>query len=489
MKKKKYAASKTHLIHNRSYHLDPLLRQMLHTALCILRPSETFDIHQKLMEIYEEQLHKEAIASRPTADALLEILYHVLQQELISHRSPLKEVKKQLERCLQNYFSPSEEDDVIQLQELSTLLPKDEDLRRALSMPEIEVLQDAISVFIKSHKMHGLCILSVHFNEPNEYQASWTSADPPILPMQIVHTEIKYTIKQWREDIKRHGLNCFKTYFSEDLQRIISESLNNPLMIATNTMDIPFELLHDGNDFLCLSRCVGRQIAMVRGARELEKIQDPQIKALVVGDPTDDLKYARKEARAIAKFLKKHGAAVDLLVGSKEATLEAFADHLLNNQYHLIHFSGHGYFDHNDPALSGLLFKGESKLRTFKVEEFRYIQAPSFFFLNACEAASAEKETTREFTQGRLIQNLAIGTLEAGACGCLAPMWKVPDKPAKDFAIHFYELLLQGEMVGEALRQSRLYIKNASPSDLWASWILFSNPCNQPLRATGPVRT
>jgi CHAT domain-containing protein len=109
----------------------------------------------------------------------------------------------------------------------------------------------------------------------------------------------------------------------------------------------------------------------------------------------------------------------------------------------------------------------------------RYLNYPAFVFLSACEAASADKATTAFNVQGSLIENLAVAVLEGGACSCLGPMWKIADRPAKDFAVAFYEFLFSGKSTGKAVQLACKQIRQRS-SD-WAAWVLFGNPHMHPL--------
>jgi len=51
------------------------------------------------------------------------------------------------------------------------------------------------------------------------------------------------------------------------------------------------------------------------------------------------------------------------------------------------------------------------------------------------------------------------------------------DEPGSLFSIRFYEYLLSGKTIGEAVKLSRLdLIEEYGPDTCWASYILYGNP-------------
>jgi CHAT domain-containing protein len=56
-------------------------------------------------------------------------------------------------------------------------------------------------------------------------------------------------------------------------------------------------------------------------------------------------------------------------------------------------------------------------------------------------------------------------------------MWPVLDAEAADFAIAFYNAVLEGHLLGEAMRLARVKAAEASPDDpSWASFVLYGDP-------------
>jgi CHAT domain-containing protein len=268
-----------------------------------------------------------------------------------------------------------------------------------------------------------------------------------------------------------------------EVQEALARKRKSAIELTTNTMDIPFELMRDERAFLCLSHPIGRHIEMMQAAKSVAPITAAGWRALVVGDPTGDLSAAQEEAEAVADLLAQRNVTVERLIGPEQATLKNFVSALVLQQYHLIHYAGHAFFNPVHPSLSGLRLTQDGHEAKLTAEELkRYLNSPAFVFFSACEAAAAERAATVFNAQGSLIQNLAVAALEGGACGCLGPMWEVADRTTKDFSMAFYSFLLQGKPTGEAVRLARTKLSRYS-TDCWASWVLFGNPYTHPLGA------
>ncbi|MGH7595625.1 MAG: CHAT domain-containing protein [bacterium] len=465
------------------YRLDKTLRRLLHTAVSILFPARARKLNRQLKQFYEKELAREASHERPTAAALLELLYHHIQIEILSNRSPLASTENLLEQKLQAHFIPEQRDDERELVHLRDLLNQDLELYEILGRAGIERLVQMIEQFSRT-PLQGqpLVRLAIRHNPPAEYHVSCYSGNPAVVPTQTINTQVKHPIQQWRDKPEAIGKVAYRVYLSDHAQEFLGSTGNHAVLLTTDTMDIPFELLHDGENFLCLRRPFSRQIEALTNPRKFAAGKLGVYRALVIGNPTGDLRQSAREAQAIADLLTGFKIRVDCLIGPEKANLNKVVELLIQNAYHFIHFAGHGAFNKRHPILSGLQLAQGKKLMADELK--RYLKAPAFIFFNACWAAAAGKETTRLNAQGKFIQNLAIAALEGGACGCLGPMWKIEDRDAKGFALAFYDHFLRGSSIGEAVRQARKKVFRRK-TDCWASWALFGDPHVNPFQARG----
>jgi CHAT domain-containing protein len=256
-------------------------------------------------------------------------------------------------------------------------------------------------------------------------------------------------------------------------QEFLRKHHNRPIQFVTNKSEIPWELLHDGQDYLCLSRPFARKPQEVSEPRALKPLPKSDRTALIVGNPTGDLPGAEQEAQDIASLLKTKGWDVELLL-TKNATSTKFALSIQNRRYRLIHFAGHGAFGREGGKIKSRLSFSDGDLLDEDLE--RQLKSPAFIFLSACQAGqSTSQEVTHGF-RGNFTEGMAVSALRGGATHCLGPMWLIGDSLAHNFALAFYRYMIRKETLGESVRLARLDVKDKSP-DFWAAWVLYGDPC------------
>jgi CHAT domain/TIR domain len=138
-----------------------------------------------------------------------------------------------------------------------------------------------------------------------------------------------------------------------------------------------------------------------------------------------------------------------------------------------IHFVGHGLFRGGERSAITLNATERQELRpqdlTGRVANLA--KASPFVFLNSCQAGQTNYALTG--TGG-----WAQSFLDAGAAAFLGPYWQVQDEPASRFAKTLYPKLLQGDLsIGEAVRQTRLEMRQRNPGDpTRLAYTLFADP-------------
>jgi hypothetical protein len=60
----------------------------------------------------------------------------------------------------------------------------------------------------------------------------------------------------------------------------------------------------------------------------------------------------------------------------------------------------------------------------------------------------------------------------------LGSLWRVDDDAAEAFALAFYQSVLQGHMIGEAVQHARIAVigKHGEGQHAWASYVLYGPP-------------
>ena len=65
----------------------------------------------------------------------------------------------------------------------------------------------------------------------------------------------------------------------------------------------------------------------------------------------------------------------------------------------------------------------------------------------------------------------------AARWGCIGALWPIFDDPAALFAVDFYNEVLKGTMIGEAMRRARKKSREQYPENMtWAAFVLYGDP-------------
>jgi CHAT domain-containing protein len=256
-------------------------------------------------------------------------------------------------------------------------------------------------------------------------------------------------------------------------------------------LSYPWELMHDGDDFLCLKHAIGRFVnsttraipSMLQATSYLgSMLESLSILLISVPNPQpraegleyESLSEAEAETKAICEVLAEiDGVKFEVLKG-RDATYNEVFKTLNRNKYKIIHYNGHANFNEEKRFESGLVLF-DKDMTTGALSKYFARSPPILCFINACE-------TTRPSDKGWKDRYDVFGLAEAFlATGAylLGSRWKVNDKAAAGFAKTFYKSLLQeGEPLGRAVLQARKVCKEESPLDefAWANYTLYGDP-------------
>jgi hypothetical protein len=302
--------------------------------------------------------------------------------------------------------------------------------------------------------------------------------DPAFAPLKI---------NDLAQDI---GDFMYRLFMPPEMRDYLNET-DCSITITTNDLELPWELMwkQEGSQngkFLCLERPVGRMpMGQVFPRRELGLPftgGEPRF-LLIHADPSGNLPSAGREIRLIKKGLEERweGSIIIDVLSREDAEGRRLNEVLRSGTYDVIHYAGHAAFDEDEPDLSALLLHKKEVFYAQKVR--RLLEGRPLVFLNACESGrTANEENAQEIDKylQRPAAGLASSFIYGGARGCIGALWPVYDRPAAEFAIHFYNRVLEGYMIGEAMRLARLHIKEAYPNQItWASFVLYGDPTIQ----------
>jgi CHAT domain-containing protein len=180
-------------------------------------------------------------------------------------------------------------------------------------------------------------------------------------------------------------------------------------------------------------------VVTIPGLRILARILDRPLRseadALVIGNPTGDLRYAELEAQRVGEML-----GVSPFIG-QQATKDAILDQL--QRVRLAHFATHAYFSSDSPLDSGIVL-ADGVLTAREVLE-RSISAPEFLVLSACQTGLGGS------LGGDEIAGLSQAFFYAGTRSLLVSLWAVNDPATAHLMTKFYQQWHRGTDKAKAL--------------------------------------
>jgi CHAT domain-containing protein len=274
---------------------------------------------------------------------------------------------------------------------------------------------------------------------------------------------------------------------------VIADSARHDLRLSDCFVDFgieeamlhfPWELMHDGDEFICLKHSFGRFVSSapqsLGPANPMSWLGNtlPHVSVLLISVPQPSaapgapyLHFAEQEAATIQDSLARIGNVEIKVLAGADATTLAVAKAVRTRRYHIIHFCGHARYDSSEPTRSALsLWDGEL---TAGIVRGLFVRAqPVVCVFNACETARLPDEGALD------VYSLARAVLETGAY-LVGSRWKVDDHAASCFAASFYQSLLDaGAPLGTAVRAGRQAARSAPGADpfSWSAYMLYGDP-------------
>lgn len=259
----------------------------------------------------------------------------------------------------------------------------------------------------------------------------------------------------------------------DKLERIDSDYVR----ISTDDLEIPWELIYDGEEFFSLKNSVGRTITTSREPEKEERPNSSKIRTLLIGDPECNLEGARKEVKILEKkFSSRNGIEVDTLIGD-DANYDNLLFNYLDNYYDIIHYAGHTKYKGENPEKSKIRLH-DGKITGETLSSFKFLNPPpKLVFLNSCESSSSSEVEYWE-EEGK-VTGLATTFVSSGVDNYIGTLWPIKDQISHTLAREFYEKVLKGNPVGFSLKRAKLeaieeWKDYLSPS----SFILYGDPRN-----------
>lgn len=241
---------------------------------------------------------------------------------------------------------------------------------------------------------------------------------------------------------------------------------------------LPWEYLHNGEDFLITRR----SILLSRLPPEVKKTEsqplDSILRMLVVISSPDGPGISplntEKEQEIILEALDKLQKEQKIKVNfTEDATFENVQGYLNEQNYHIVHFTGHGV------SINGkghLVFESEDRkarlIDNKTLADLFSDMGIKLVVLSSCESAKGSNKEAF----GDLASMLSKRRIPA----VVAMQYSVLDDVATQFAYTFYRTIASGKSVDLALKEARIAMKNSEKSNGFdfATPVLYLSDCN-----------
>ncbi len=243
---------------------------------------------------------------------------------------------------------------------------------------------------------------------------------------------------------------------------------------------IPWELLFNGENFLCLTFNIGRRVITTQPLSDQAQRQPHfPLKMLLLADATGDLPGARKEIQLIREHLDCNREILAVSTKTGEITVDYVTRNI--RDYDFIHFAGHTDPVENQQSLGGWRLSDG----LFSPQEIQKMQGgsafPLFVFLNSCQSAHIASTNIEDDYEQKCF-GLVEAFLTAGIRHYVGTLWEIPDSVGLIIATEFYQHIQRGAAIGEALRQARLKAMKEFGEEniVWAGYVLYGDPKYSP---------
>lgn len=290
----------------------------------------------------------------------------------------------------------------------------------------------------------------------------------------IIETEVEKNEGQ-KENPEKIGRLIFKYMISPSCKEYLSKIDTEYLVLSTNDVEIPWELMHDGTDFYCLKYSMGRKVQARVQFKSVKREKADKLNALFMANPTEDLPDAEKEVDTIITNLQGEKNIKFQYLKGEDATIGSLLDMLESERFDIFHYAGHANFNTKYPEESIIkLYDGDITAK-YLLNLFEDIP-PRLVFMNACESATTKDIEYLEY-EGKLT-GIATAFISAGVDAYIGTLWPVHDSISSELSLTFYRRILKGEPIGFALKEIKkdIFERYGGSSISGAAFILYGSP-------------
>ena len=296
----------------------------------------------------------------------------------------------------------------------------------------------------------------------SDLQSIINSINKDPLKEYIINGSDKHILKKLKEDsyslFNILTLYSFQDFFSSLKKEKPSEV---QLILDNKTNIIPFEILHDGKDFLSDYIIFSRELKDTFHNKNYNNNIEFNSSFTLIGDPSeskDISKDINEELKALSDMIKPLD--IEIKGPYKNKIVNKIELIRLLSSTSLLHFSGHYIFKNNQ--LGWLLY---NDIFTYQ-DILKISKSPDFIFSNACGNSSS------------LFIKFIKYFLDKGSKSIIGSIGKLPSDKAFEFSnLFYYFFLIQGYDVGHAffLAKNKLIKKYGKDDLFWCFYQIYGS--------------
>jgi pimeloyl-ACP methyl ester carboxylesterase len=295
-----------------------------------------------------------------------------------------------------------------------------------------------------------------------------------------------------RDEQIKFGELLYTYLVPEDFHRMIDAGKPLKLILDRSTASYPWEMAcfrsaQNPNRVSSLGvdlRLTRQFRTLLSSAPGMKPVLNRDLKVLIIADPAREPDYqlpgARREGRNVASVFrnfpaKQHGIFVEVEehIGPDQCDPVEILALLLSGAFDIVHYAGHGDYDKDNPAGSGWIFGKDCVLSAREI--FRARKVPRLVFANACfSAVTTRGQALSAEEQSKGLASIAQAFFERGVSNYIGSGWPVNDEQATKLARTFYECLLTGRSICDALQKGREEISGYG--DTWGAYQHYGSP-------------
>jgi hypothetical protein len=147
---------------------------------------------------------------------------------------------------------------------------------------------------------------------------------------------------------------------------------------------------------------------------------------------------------------------------------------LFAREYKILHLAGHGIYNAQNPAQSGMVLGAEMFLTAAELGQLRVV--PELVFINCCHLGRIDEPLAVD-APNRLASSVAEELIKIGVRTVVAAGWAVADRAASTFASTFYQEMLEGRSFGAAVLAARQQTARLhARTNTWGAYQCYGNP-------------